>query len=163
MENKNKRIFINLDLCIGCGSHSIACKIHHKNDINSLNAQKENLFEMPVNCRHCEEPLCLAACPKEAIVKDENNFVIQNKMRCVGCKSCAIACPFGVITFETKNSVLTKCDLCIERLKEGEEPACVGTCPTGALQFIDIENEIQNLNLIGSREIGLNKFKRRVL
>ena len=159
---KQKRIFIDLDRCIGCGSHQAACSIHHLGDDNLMEAVIPQVAEIPMHCRHCDEPLCKLACPKDAITKDENGLVKIAKMRCIGCKSCVIACPFGAITYVTKHSIINKCNLCEqERLDNNEVPCCVATCPTGAIRFIDMETEVSSLTLIGAREIGKNPFFRR--
>lgn len=156
-----KRIFIDLDRCIGCGSHMEACAIHHYGSDNLLEAVIPEVAEIPAHCRHCEEPLCELACPKDAISKDDNGIVKISMLRCIGCKSCVIACPFGVLTCDTKNSIINKCDLCYERLEKNEIPCCVSTCPTGAIRLIDMDTEVSSLTLIGAREIGKNQFIRR--
>jgi Fe-S-cluster-containing dehydrogenase component len=63
--------------------------------------------------------------------------VLFDEQRCIGCKMCVQACPFGVITMRPDKKGVLKCDLCVERLARGEEPACVGACPTRALIFGD--------------------------
>ena len=60
-------------------------------------------------------------------------------MRCIGCKSCSLACPFGTIYPELLPYALSRCDYCIERLAAGEHPLCVSTCPMGAIKYIEIE------------------------
>jgi len=81
----------------------------------------------------------MLVCPTGAIHRDEEaGPVLVDRDRCIGCKMCVQACPFGVITFSDGKGIL-KCDLCVERLAEGKEPACVTACPSKALKFVDQE------------------------
>jgi formate dehydrogenase iron-sulfur subunit len=90
-----------------------------------------------IQCMHCEHPACAAACPVAALQKTPEGPVIYDESRCIGCRYCMVACPFGVPTFEWRDSTpwVRKCDFCHERLAEGLEPACVNACPNGALKF----------------------------
>jgi carbon-monoxide dehydrogenase iron sulfur subunit len=93
-------------------------------------------------CRHCEDAPCETICPTGAIgrVNPESPVVVDDN-KCLGCKMCIqIGCPYGVLKENNAGSVVTKCDFCIERLEEGEEPACVSGCPTKALEFLSIED-----------------------
>jgi formate dehydrogenase iron-sulfur subunit len=91
-------------------------------------------------CMHCVEPACAAACPLEALHKTEEGPVLYRADRCFGCRYCMLACPFEIPTFEfNQNEVqgpwIRKCTMCADRQGAGREPACVQTCPTGALKF----------------------------
>ncbi|MHC4592333.1 MAG: 4Fe-4S dicluster domain-containing protein, partial [Planctomycetota bacterium] len=97
---------------------------------------------MPAVCRQCEEAPCVAACPNEAMYVDEAGIVRRGKVLCTGCGSCALACPFGVIDAETTRSEIAKCDLCAERTPQGLLPRCVSICPSGALKFLEIAEEV---------------------
>ena len=91
---------------------------------------------VPVHCHHCEEAACVAACPTGAAHRDaETSLVLVEAARCIGCKMCVQACPFGVIVMGPAGTSAIKCDLCIERLVAGQQPACVEACPTPALTF----------------------------
>ena len=88
----------------------------------------------PAACNHCTEPSCLKACPVGAISKeDEFGVVLIDQKKCIGCKRCKAACPYGAPTFDEKKKKMDKCTLCIHRLKDGLPPACVRTCMGYAL------------------------------
>ncbi len=88
-------------------------------------------------CMHCVEPACAAVCPVAAIVKTPQGPVTYDAEKCLGCRYCMAACPFNVPKFEwdSANPRIRKCDMCADRIAQGELPACVGVCPTGALSF----------------------------
>ena len=87
-------------------------------------------------CMHCEDPGCLKACPSPgAIVKYANGIVDFNSDACIGCGYCITGCPFNVPRISEKDKKAYKCTLCSDRVSVGLEPACVKTCPTGAIIF----------------------------
>jgi len=97
-------------------------------------------------CRQCEEAPCVKACPKEALEKQEGGIVKRHNMRCIGCKSCVIACPFGTIYTEAVNHIASKCDLCVERCN-GSSPLCVRTASAkGVLEYAEIEADEEKHN-----------------
>ena len=86
-----------------------------------------------LSCRHCLEPDCVFACISGALSKNfETGRVIYDKLKCVGCYSCVMACPYGCITMETENQKIVKCDLCAEL----DFPYCVSHCPNEALVYV---------------------------
>jgi carbon-monoxide dehydrogenase iron sulfur subunit len=92
-----------------------------------------------MQCRHCEDAPCVAVCPSKALFKEAGgsaeNIVVLDSGLCIGCKWCIEVCPFGVIKMNKSGSAVIKCDLCVERLRAGEKPACVAACKTGALSY----------------------------
>ncbi len=87
-------------------------------------------------CMHCEDPGCLKACPSPgAIVQYANGIVDFQQDQCIGCGYCVTGCPFNVPRISKKDNKAYKCTLCSDRVAVGREPACVKTCPTGAIMF----------------------------
>jgi formate dehydrogenase iron-sulfur subunit len=114
-------------------------------------------------CMHCADPGCLKACPSPgAIVQYSNGIVDFHEENCIGCGYCVTGCPFNVPRISKKDSKAYKCTLCSDRVSVGLEPACIKTCPTGALVFgskedmIDhAEERIADLNERGYQKAGL--------
>jgi Fe-S-cluster-containing dehydrogenase component len=119
----------------GCGSMSIAAEA----------AQPAMTLHFPRSCLHCEEPACVTVCPTGASYKRaEDGIVLVDEDKCIGCKLCSWACPYGAREYSSVEGVMKKCTLCIDRiynenLPEAErQPACVQACPTRARHFGDL-------------------------
>jgi len=96
-------------------------------------------------CMHCADPGCLEACPAPgAIVQYSNGIVDFHEENCIGCGSCITGCPFDVPRLSKKDAKAYKCTLCSDRVSAGLEPACIKTCPTGALVFGSKEDMIEH-------------------
>jgi DMSO reductase iron-sulfur subunit len=150
-----KTIYLDLERCAGCGACAVACM--DQNDIFPEKGQVSfrkiyqvekgqypdaSIHHFSMACLHCEDSPCIIACPTGAIAKDEKTTaVIVNRDLCIGCHSCALACPFGVPRYDLEDK-MQKCNLCAERVESGLEPACVKVCPFKALRFEPI-NKIQ--------------------
>jgi formate dehydrogenase iron-sulfur subunit len=130
-----KVIFMDLNRCIYCRSCEVACEREHNGRSFMSVVLFNNKRPVPMNCRHCEKSPCVAVCPTKALNKLENGPVIIETMKCIGCRLCAIVCPFGILEFDTLSKVMRKCDLCAHRLSQGKAPACVTTCPARALTY----------------------------
>ena len=103
-----------------------------------------------VVCRKCESANCVTACPKEALEKDDDGILRRYNLRCIGCRSCAVACPFGTIYPQAIPFLASGCDYCLGRLKPGEVPLCVETSPKGAIEYTEIEpDESKNIHKVG--------------
>lgn len=149
-----QQVQINYERCIGCRHCEIACIIEHSESKDIFKAiQEASLPERmlnievsqdgktyPINCRHCELPLCMNVCPMSAI-KKEDEIVAVDPYLCIGCGMCGLACPFGIIRYGIFKGrrIAQKCDGCKERVSFGRIPACVEACKTGALVYMPIE------------------------
>jgi formate dehydrogenase iron-sulfur subunit len=154
---------IDISKCIGCKACQVACM--QWNDLRDDIGTQTGIYDNPVDmtdqswtvmrfaevdkadgtlewlirkdgCMHCEDPGCLKACPAPgAIVKYANGIVDFISENCIGCGYCIAGCPFNVPRISKKDNKAYKCTLCSDRVAVGLEPACVKTCPTGAIQF----------------------------
>ncbi len=133
----SKALIVNLDKCTGCRYCELACSFVHHREFNPAKSNiqvsifTEDAFYVPMVCTQCDRPFCGEVCPTGAISADEVNgayVVLVDPEKCVGCKMCTMACPFGCITISDEGSA-KKCDLC------GGQPECVVFCPTGAIEF----------------------------
>lgn len=176
-------MILDLDRCIGCQACSVACKAEHGIRLGGFRAwvsEKEvgcyptvsRLF-LPRLCNHCEHPPCLDVCPTGATYKRDDGLVAIDKSRCIGCRHCMKACPYGVRYFNPSRSAdekafpalthgtVDKCDFCSHRIDRGVVPACVNTCPVGARIFGDLndpEGQIQRLKAEGVVQPLLPEF-----
>lgn len=153
----NYVITVNVEKCLGCKSCELACAVTHSKSKDLFIAVREEPLPqqrvsvesvgeiaLPLQCRHCENAPCVSICPTHALEKIEpGGPVIIKEELCIGCKWCILICPFGVIGMDREGKAAIKCDLCLERVKMGEQPACVEACPTGALSFEKIEEVIK--------------------
>ncbi|WP_207891283.1 4Fe-4S dicluster domain-containing protein [Seleniivibrio woodruffii] len=138
---------IDQNRCTGCQACSIACKAENDTFQDNFNTRvlKEEISDKaavftPVQCNHCEEPMCVAACPVDATFKLSNGIVVTDWEKCDGIGECVGACPYNARFFDDRykgkaGSKVDKCDFCISRLSKGLMPACVETCPSGARLF----------------------------
>ncbi|MDQ3898735.1 MAG: 4Fe-4S dicluster domain-containing protein, partial [Actinomycetota bacterium] len=133
---------VNLDVCTGCKACVTAC--HNVNGLDegesfrSVGLLTGPTFQQTVTtaCHHCLDPACLSGCPTNAYEKDAfTGIVAHAEGRCLGCGYCTWTCPYEVPTFNPARGVVRKCDMCRGRLAEGEEPACVQSCPNGAIRI----------------------------
>lgn len=137
-----KMIFdLDMDRCCACGACAVACMDQNDIEITEEHPLRK-VFAMEgtnghayisVACMHCEDAPCIVACPVGCLSKDERGLTVYDSTSCIGCHSCAMACPFGAPTYN-RFGKMQKCDGCAERLSHGLEPACVRTCSLGALK-----------------------------
>ena len=144
--------YLDLDLsrCCACGACAIACM--DQNDLDPRNGDhpfrtvfRDELGPAPVPgyysvaCMHCKDAPCVLACPVGCLYKDEaTGLTLYDNTNCIGCHSCAMACPFGAPAFGPDGK-MRKCDGCIQRTQAGMEPACVRACAFQALRFVTDE------------------------
>lgn len=143
-----KQIVINIDRCTGCGSCELICSFTHHGEFNPLKARihktvfMEKAAAIPVLCYQCDDAWCARACPSAAISINRDaaggaTVLTVNEDKCVGCKMCMLACPFGNIVVSEKGKA-EKCELC------GGDPECVKVCRYKAITFEAPIQEILN-------------------
>ncbi len=136
---------LDLGRCIGCGACVIACRLTNglPDGVSWRRVLPLNLdrlgggptYHLSLACHHCDRPACVAACPAGAFSKRRDGAVTLDREACIGCRYCEMACPFGAPRYDAAARVMSKCDLCIDRVDRGFKPACVVACPTEALSF----------------------------
>ncbi|MCB2198856.1 4Fe-4S dicluster domain-containing protein [bacterium] len=149
----NKAILTDTTKCIGCRECVLACKQRNKLEQDKprrwslddgLSARNwTSIVERPggdyvrKQCRHCLEPACVSVCPVGALSKSETGAVIYDGDKCMGCRYCMMACPYGIPRYDWDLAVpyVRKCILCDDQVKQGGSPACTEACPTGATIF----------------------------
>ncbi len=137
-----KRLFIDLDKCSECDECGALCSYFYHPGNNGITSLRE-FAHFALVCRRCDDAPCVNSCPWEALELQESNILRRYMMRCTSCKTCSNACPFGVIYPETIPFLIARCDFCLGRVKDGEYPACLGSCSPGAMKYGDFEENIE--------------------
>jgi molybdopterin-containing oxidoreductase family iron-sulfur binding subunit len=182
---------IDLKRCYGCYACVMACKVANHTPpgvfwsriLKGESGTFPNTVRqaLPVLCMHCEEPSCMEVCPTGATQKTDDGIVIVEQDKCMGCKYCIMACPYGArysvekwesyfpeglplspyeefakAAWEEKSGcgVATKCDFCRERITDGREPACVEACPADARIFGDLDDPSSEISVLIKKNRG---------
>lgn len=153
MGKKQYTFYFDSSSCSGCKACQIACKDKNNLPLSVLWRRVYEVgsggwtqvdgawindirtYNMSVACNHCEEPVCVDVCPTKAMTKDKNGIVTIDEKRCIGCKYCEWACPYGAPQFNESTGLMTKCNFCTEYVSEGKNPSCVDACPMRVLEF----------------------------
>lgn len=183
--HKQLALVIDLNVCVGCHACVTSCKQWNTSgsagpllDDNAYGADPTGTFfnrvlsfevgefpntqtvHFPKSCLHCEDPPCVPVCPTGASYKrPEDGIVLVDNDKCIGCKYCAWACPYGVRELDEKSKVMTKCTLCVDRITDQQlptaerKPACVMACPTNARLFGDVHDPDSEVS-VAIRERG---------
>lgn len=159
---KQLAFYFNASACNGCEACVIACKsknafpvginwrrVHQYGGGTWIPDPEDKDFMVPSGvfaysisaaCMHCVKPICASVCPSSAIFKrEEDGVVLINAERCIGCRYCEWACPYGAPQYNESAGQMTKCDFCIDLLEKGEEPFCTASCPMRALEFGELD------------------------
>ncbi len=132
--------------CIECRACEAACKQWNGLE-TGIRFRQVRVYEtgqfpkvqshaLSLACNHCDNPLCLKVCPTKSIFRHAaTGAILINQETCVGCELCSEFCPYGALQINTKTRKMSKCTMCVDRLEQNLQPACVTLCPTGALQF----------------------------
>ncbi len=151
------RLFIDLDQCATgeCKQCVVQCSYFYHPNNNGIISVIE-LATYYLVCRKCKEPHCVNACPVDALEqqKEKDNLLIRHNMRCISCRSCSHACPYGTIYPEIVPYIVHNCDFCLDRRENKDEPLCIKTCPYGALSLTSRNGELpKNTFLVGDNLI----------
>jgi len=155
---KQLGFYVNLANCTGCKACEVACK--DKNNLpegvrwrrvydygggdwvqDGDQFIPSGIFNYYVStaCMHCANPICMEVCPAGAISKRADGVVLIDQDKCIGCRYCSWACPYGAPQFNEEAHHMTKCTFCEDLQAQGENPACVDACPYRALEFGDLD------------------------
>ncbi len=149
-------MLINTKKCVGCSACRIACQMrNHLEPEESFITYHEietgefpNVYNevVPTQCMHCEDAPCAAVCPTHATYITDSGVVLVDEEKCIGCKYCMAACPYGARIVQEKTGVVEKCRFCWDGENPGNPPACVGTCISGARIFGDLDDPDSEIN-----------------
>ena len=154
-----RAILVDVTRCVGCGACVEACQTANQHPTHEARGFDESSFTYLMDrgndvyvrrlCMHCEQPTCVSVCPVAALQKTAAGPVTYDPSRCMGCRYCMIACPFGVPTYEWHSATprVRKCEMCARRGDKG--PACAEACPAEA-------------TITGDRDVLIADAKRRL-
>jgi len=146
----SKALLYDATVCIGCKQCEAACaeknKLRYDDAVAAENQQSDHKYTVVLTkgdkfmrrlCMNCQDPACASVCPVGALRKTAAGPVTYDADRCMGCRYCMIACPFGVPKYEWGKVLpkVQKCTMCPERVSAGLPTACAEACPTGATKF----------------------------
>ena len=143
----HKRLIIDLEKCDHCESCGVSCGYHDEpqKQANGILGLRERAT-FALICRRCNTASCVDACVFEALERGQDGILQRHNLRCVSCKMCAHACPFGTIYTDMLTFYTSNCDACLGRNKA--EPLCVATCRHGALEYRLVDDSETDIHVI---------------
>ena len=148
----SRAVLVEVDRCVACKNCEWACAKAHAGyesgeeallsedqlvpRVHIISADDHNV---PIQCRHCADAPCVAACPTEALYKADDGRVLTDAENCIACKACVRVCPYEAIFWDESREVIAKCDVCEGLIEEGQDTYCVQACPTNALHTVTVE------------------------
>jgi carbon-monoxide dehydrogenase iron sulfur subunit len=149
-------LMIDHEKCTGCRQCEMVCSVFHNGASNPSRSRIKVVkwehvgFYLPMTCQNCEKPFCVEVCPTKACHKDlENQRVMIDRDKCIGCKTCIVACPFGAPLYDKVERISIKCDYC-----DGD-PQCVRFCEAKAIAYV----EEDQVGVSKKREVSLKFFE----
>ena len=134
---------IDISKCTGCRACEYACSFVHTGAFNRWDSRitishfLEDFIFIPSVCTQCEEAYCVKVCPTQALSRNRETGVVEfDPNKCIVCKQCVIACPWGSIKLNHTGREIIKCDLC------GGDPECVKVCQAKALEYVEVEDMV---------------------
>ena len=144
-----KKVYVNEKVCIGCHLCEVFCQLQHARSgdlvkafkkespraVPRIRVEENGVVALSIRCQHCEDAPCVKACLTGALRRDDETGVVAvDEDRCIGCGTCMLVCPMGVLRLDKDQKKMLKCDLC-----QGEDiPVCVANCPNEALVYVDV-------------------------
>lgn len=168
-----KSIFMDPSRCIGCRACEAACREcdTHKGEsmiMVDFIDRGMSVATQPTLRMHCQDPVapCAQVCPVMAILITPDGVVQQAEpSRCIGCRNCVYACPFGVPKFDIEARLMKKCNLCYDRTSQGLQPWCAQACPTQAIWYGDYEEFVNqregravDVTVFGSQSVRTKNY-----
>jgi len=149
-------LLLDEEACSGCMLCVLGCAIACTEEADAGRSRirvyagaEEGRF-VPLTCQQCEDAFCTEACPTKACHReDETGIVVIDEERCIGCRTCIVACPFGAPSFDEKAGVTVKCDCC------NGDPQCVRLCEPGAISFVAVDES----SLRKRRDVALRRLQ----
>lgn len=151
-----RRVYVKEEVCIGCHLCEVYCRLQHARSTDLVKAfkresprtlprlrvEERGVVSLSVRCQHCDDAPCIQACLTGAMSRDPvSSLVTVDEERCIGCGTCLLVCPLGVIRLNAEEKKMAKCDLC-----QGEEiPVCVANCPNEALIYVEVPDVSSNV------------------
>ncbi|MEA1961395.1 MAG: DMSO/selenate family reductase complex B subunit [Bacillota bacterium] len=141
--------YFDMTKCTGCRTCQIACKDKNELPVGTLFRMVKTfeggkypnpwVYHLSMTCNHCADPQCVKNCPTGCRYKrEEDGLVLQDMDKCIGCGYCIMSCPYG-FPQRLENGKVSNCNMCVDLLDQGLNPACVDACMTRALDFGDID------------------------
>ncbi|WKZ37376.1 MAG: dimethylsulfoxide reductase subunit B [Anaerolineales bacterium] len=158
---KQLAFYFDASACTGCKACAIACKdrsdlpvginwrkvyqyegggwVSHPENKDLLIPSNLFVYSVSTACMHCEKPICMEVCPATAITKREDGVVLIDNTKCIGCRYCEWACPYGAVQFNEEKGYMTKCDFCQDLQAKGQKPVCVDACVMRVLDVGELD------------------------
>jgi anaerobic carbon-monoxide dehydrogenase iron sulfur subunit len=152
-----KNLIVHTERCTACRACELACSMKHHGLFSpsrsriQVNVFLEDAVYIPTACTQCDQAWCVKICPTGAIVRDQATLAYTvTKEKCVGCKMCVLACPFGSMMLFAETGKAEKCDHC---LSVDGQPECVKFCTPKALEYLAEDSEVRLRQMATARKL----------